>query len=118
MCAAACLAFLSGIASAAAQPAVDPYGGIVSAVAPATGYYEVKQVGNRWMFVTPEGNGMWMTGIYAVIYPVSVDDLGTNTETRIAAKYGGGTGWKHNWRINAARRLKQWGFNTLAEYHH
>jgi hypothetical protein len=114
----ACLAFLGGITPAVAQPTLDSYGGTVAGVAPATGYYEVKQVGNRWMFVTPAGNGMWMTGIYAVIYPVSVDDLGTNTESRIAAKYGGGSDWKHKWRVNAARRLKQWGFNTLAEYHH
>jgi hypothetical protein len=97
---------------------VDPYGGVVPGVGPATGYFTVKQVGDRWMFVTPDGNGLWMTGIYAATYPNWVDDLGTNTRDRIAAKYGGGSGWFKNWRVNTARRLKRWGFNTLAEYQH
>jgi hypothetical protein len=59
-----------------------------------------------------------MTGIYAATYPEWIDDFGTNTRDRIAAKYGGGSGWFNNWRVNTARRLKRWGFNTLAEYQH
>jgi len=109
---------LIGNAFASAQALVDQYGGVVPRVATATGYYQVKQVDDRWLFVTPEGNGMWMTGIYAVIHPKSIDDLGTNTQDRIAAKYGGGANWINAWRVNAARRLKGWGFNTLAEYQH
>jgi hypothetical protein len=117
VCVVACLALLLARAPAGADPLVDQYGGVAPAVATATGYYRVQQVGNRWMFVTPEGNGMWMTGIYAAIFPESVDDLGTNTRDRITAKYGT-TGWFGNWRVNTARRLRRWGFNTLAEYHH
>ena len=114
---------VASLALAAASPAtpqsvIDAYGGVVPGVAPATGYFRVKQVGNRWMFVTPAGNGMWMTGIYAATYPEWVDDFGTNTRDRIAAKYGGGSGWFNNWRVNTTRRLKRWGFNTLAEYQH
>ena len=105
-------------ASARAQSSVDQYGGVARDVAPATGYFQVKQIGDRWVFVTPEGNGMWMTGVYAVIHPQWVDDFGTDTLARVIAKYGGGSNWRDNWRINAARRLKNWGFNTLAEYHH
>ena len=115
---AACVVLAGGATAAVAQSAIDPYGGVLRGVGPATGYYTVKQVGNRWMFVTPDGNGMWMTGIYAATYPEWVDDMGTNTRDRIAAKYGGGSGWFNNWRINTARRLKTWGFNTLAEYQH
>jgi len=112
------LAFLGGTSSAAAVTPVDKYGGVVAGAASATGYFQVKQVGNRWLFVTPEGNGLWMTGVYGVIYSTSVDDLGTSGLTRIVAKYGSGTDWQNLWRINTARRLKRWGFNTLAEYHH
>jgi hypothetical protein len=115
---AACLAALGGTSSVAAQTPVDKYGGIVPGVASAAGYFRVKQVGNRWLFVTPEGNGMWMTGVYGAIYSTSVDDRGIDLEARLIAKYGGGTDWQNQWRMNTARRLKDWGFNTLAEYHH
>ena len=99
------LAFLGGTSSAAAVTPVDKYGGVVAGAASATGYFQVKQVGNRWLFVTPEGNGLWMTGVYGVIYSTSVDDLGTSGLTRIVAKYGSGTDWQNLWRINTARRL-------------
>src|SRR2546427_12138948 len=115
---AAGLALLAGSSPAAAQALVDPYGGVVRGVATASGYFQVKQVGNRWLFVPPEGNGMWMTGVYAVIYSDSVDDLGSSGKDRIIAKYGGGPDWQNLWRINSAKRLKKWGFNTLAEYPH
>jgi hypothetical protein len=115
---AAGLALLCGASSAVAQTPVDKYGGVVRGVAPPTGYFQVKQVGDRWLFVTPEGNGMWMTGVYGVVYTTSVDDLGTSGQSRIIAKYGSGSDWQNRWRVNSARRLKAWGFNTLAEYHH
>jgi len=106
-----------GVAQSAPAP-VDPYGGFARGVAPATGYFQVKQVGDRWMFITPEGNGLWMTGIFAVIYSDSIDDFGTSTNARLVAKYGGGSDWQQYWRINTARRLKSWGFNALGAYHH
>jgi hypothetical protein len=97
---------------------MDPYGGVAGGVAPATGYFQVKQVGGRWMFVTPDGNGMWLTGAFGVTYVDTIDDFGTSTLDRVVTKYGGGDGWRNNWRINTARRLKGWGFNTLSAYHH
>jgi hypothetical protein len=103
---------------AIAREGDDPYGGFVPGVAPATGWFTVRQVGDRWMFVTPEGNGFWMLGVFAVIYSDSVDDLGTTGRSRLSAKYGGGQDWQNKWRVHAAQRLKAWGFNTLAEYHH
>jgi hypothetical protein len=106
-------------AAQASGPArVDQYGGVVRGVAPATGFFQVKQIGDRWMFVTPEGNGMWMTGVFAVAAPDWVDDFGTSSGARVSAKYGGGDDWKDRWRINAARRLKAWGFNVMSAYHH
>jgi hypothetical protein len=115
---AAWLALLAGSSSAVAQTTVDQYGGVMRSVGPAAGFFRVKQVGDRWLFVTPDGNGMWMTGTFGVTYAEAVDDLGTSTVDRIAAKYGGGSGWFNKWRINTALRLKGWGFNTLAEYQH
>src|SRR2546428_430888 len=89
---AACLALLSGTCAAVAQATVDQYGGVVRGVGSPSGYFQVKQVGDRWLFVTPEGNGMWMTGVFGVIYSDSVDDLGSSGMDRIIAKYGGGPG--------------------------
>jgi len=115
---AACLAILGGNSAAVAQATVDQYGGVVRGVGGASGYFQVKQVGDRWLFVTPEGNGLWMTGVYAVIYSDLIDDLGSSGKDRIIAKYGGGPDWQQLWRIYTAKRLKKWGFNTLAEYQH
>ena len=98
--------------------AEDQYGGVVRGVAPATGWFRVQQVGDRWMFVTPEGNGFWMLGVYGVIYSGSQDDLGSTGQSRVTKKYGGEPDWKNKWRQYTVRRLKQWGFNTIAEYHH
>jgi hypothetical protein len=96
----------------------DPYGGVTRAVAPATGWFRVQQVGDRWMFVSPDGNAFWMAGVFGAIYSGSQDDLGSTGQSRVTAKYGGEPGWKNKWRQFTVRRLKLWGFNTLAEYHH
>src|SRR5437867_1677404 len=78
-------------------PPADQYGGVARGVARPTGYFQVKQVGDRWMFVTPEGNGMWMIGVFDVIYSDSVDDLGSSGKSRVMAKYGGAD-WQERWR--------------------
>src|SRR5437899_870126 len=99
-------------------PAADPYGGVARSVAPPGGHFSVKQVGQRWLFVTPQGNGMWMLGVFTVIYSSSVDDLGSSGQSRVATRYGGEPAWQDRWRQFTVKRLKAWGFNTLAEYHH
>jgi len=99
-------------------PPADPYGGVARRVAPPSGHFSVKQVGTRWLFVTPEGNGMWLLGVFSVIYSSSVDDLGTSGQSRVAARYGGEPAWQDRWRQFTVKRLKAWGFNALAEYHH
>lgn len=96
----------------------DEYGGVARGAGPATGRFQVKQVGNRWMFITPEGNGMWMIGVYGAMYSQSQNDLGSTGESRVTAKYGGEPDWKNKWRQFTVKRVKLWGFNTLAEYHH
>jgi hypothetical protein len=96
----------------------DQYGGVVKNVAPAEGYFRVRQVGDRWLFVTPEGNGFWMLGVFNVVYSESVNDLGTTGKKHAIEKYGGGSDWQEKWRRHTILRLKSWGFNTNAEYHH
>lgn len=97
-------------------PAVlDAYGGVQGKSAPggAAGYFSVTKVGNRWVFADPLGNVYWMLGVFDVDAPGSVDGLpGTSYAARIAVKYGD----MAQWGIQAAQRLKSWGFNAAAEY--
>jgi hypothetical protein len=108
----------SGPLQAAGGAPADEYGGYLPRVAAATGWFGVHKHGNRWMFVSPKGNGFWMTAVYGVIWSDSKDDLGSTGVSRVSARYGGEPDWKERWRRTSVRRLKTWGFNTLAEYHH
>src|SRR5204862_2864630 len=67
-------------------------------------FFRVKKVNNRWMFVTPAGNAFWMLGVFAADVDTRFIDL--------EAKYGG----RPTWGVQVTRRMKAWGFNTLAEY--
>ncbi|MGH9472327.1 MAG: hypothetical protein ACRD1M_06255, partial [Terriglobales bacterium] len=74
--------------------------------------FQVRRLGDRWVFVTPAGHPYWMLGVFDV-------DL---SEARFAgplsgrscslAKYGNEAVWARQ----AVRRLRAWGFNCLAEY--
>lgn len=96
-------------------PTLDAYGGVVGLAAPggATGYFRVAKIGSRWVFVDPLGNEFWMLGVYDVDASNAPDGLpGTSYYDRILLKYGGIA----EWGVQAARRLKSWGFNTAGEY--
>ena len=83
----------------------DEFGGTGVAAGGATGFFRVAKVGSRWLFVTPNGQAFFMTGVYAVIF---------SDENLVKRKYGDTATWAHY----TARRLKSWSFNTLAEYYH
>ena len=57
---------------------LDQYGGYqdLPVSGGATGHFRTAKVGNRWVFVTPEGNTFWTVGIYCVDVDEHVDDLG------------------------------------------
>ena len=88
---------------------LDAYGGLADVnAAAATGYFRVQKLGPRWVFVDPDGHPFWMLGVFAV-------DLVTDTsagESYTLSKYGS----RAQWGLQTVRRLKQWGFNTAAEY--
>src|SRR5216110_1290686 len=91
-------------ASAESGVAPDRFGGLPIRVAEPPGFFRVKKVNNRWMFVTPAGNAFWMLGVFA-----------TEVDTRfidLEAKCGG----RPTWGVQVTRRMKAWGFNTLGEY--
>ena len=86
----------------------DQYGGYTSLPVSggATGRFRVAKLGNRWVWVTPEGNAFWLRGVYGV-------DKGGVYETNVIAKYGDAD---LRWAPQQVRRLLAWGFNGLAEY--
>ncbi len=102
------------VADASAPPATDQFGGLLALPSPngATGHFRVEKFGNRWLFVTPEGHGFFLLGVYFVSGDDHTDELGSSYNARFAAKYGSiAIGW-----AQANRRLKTWGFNTIGPY--
>lgn len=91
---------------------LDAYGGVAGVNAPggATGYFRVTKIdghgGPRWILVDPDGHPFWMLGVF------DVDQGSSPDASQIEARYGD---WQ-TWGVQAARRLKAWGFNTAAEY--
>ncbi len=90
----------------------DSYGGVAVRVDSPSHFFHLKKAGSRWVLVTPEGNAFWMVGVFNVDPTGSVDDLADSHENRVRRKYGD----LYGWGIHSAKRLKTWGFNTLAEY--
>ena len=130
MCGAVLAALLLGLARVPAPAAGPPsagggsadfrdrFGGVGVQVAKPTGSFRVQKLGNRWVFVTPEGTAFWMLGVFAV-------DFGTQTYMdTIRRKYARPTDpprlMAYNaqlvWGTQSCRRIKSWGFNALAEY--
>jgi hypothetical protein len=96
------------IAIVASSSTLDQYGGLLAKPSPngASGFFRVEKFGNRWMFVTPDGNAFWMLSVYHAL-PAFLQ------ATVIQNKYGGNQGL---WATQRNRRLQSWGFNTLGEY--
>ncbi len=92
----------STLESAPEQP-LDKFGGAISLqCSKATGYFHVEKINNRWWFCTPEGHGFWMEGVF---------DLDPSQNAR--AKYGN---TDMTWGPQQVRRIKSWGFNSIAEF--
>jgi len=95
---------------------LDPYGGLVtmpSANRP-TGKFRLEKFPNKkWMFVDPDNNAFFMTGIYVLDQSESGDDLGSNYARRTAAKYGDAG---PAWAPAQLRRIQSWNFNTVGPY--
>ncbi len=86
------------------SPGLDQYGGLLSAPSPSggTGYWRTEKFGNRWLFVTPAGNGFFSVGIFHVV-PTS----------NAIAKYGD---QDITWGPQQVRRVRSWGFNTILDH--
>jgi hypothetical protein len=92
----------------------DQYGGSVKVqCSSATGYFHVEKITNRWWFCTPDGNGFWMEGLFDLGPDDHVTNLGTTYDAIAMAKYGD---LSMTWGPQQVRRIKSWGFNSVAEF--
>jgi putative inorganic carbon (HCO3(-)) transporter len=114
----ACLMMIvSPIASAQHNVPVslDRYGGVLIAVAKPSYHFRVTKLGDRWSFVTPEGDAFWMFGVWNITqdghhFPTSNSP---SYDDRMAVKYGD---TNLTWGPQQVRRVKSWGFNTIGPY--
>jgi len=94
---------------------LDRFGGSQALVSSPSGHFRVARVGNRWVFVTPNGGAFWMFGVWNIIgddHPFPNSSSPTYSQ-RAHAKYGD---VDLNWGPQQVRRLKSWGFNTIGPY--
>lgn len=93
---------------------VDRFGGVLAMPSPkgGDGRWRVEKIGNRWVFVTPDGNGLWMQGVWFVSGDSHQDERRESYDARTARKYGR---LSVQW-VQANRRLRSWGFNVLLPY--
>ena len=93
------------------QVKLDKFGGLPIRIDRATGFFHVKKVGNRWMFVDPDGNAFWMMSVFDVDTSGTIVN-GTSYSAVVQAKYGSSA----TWAKQTILRLRSWGFNSLAPY--
>ncbi len=104
---------LSITVSAAGQ--FDPYGGLTSKPCSGgpEGFFYTEKANNRWWFCTPDGNRFWMVGVFDMATNPSITDMGTSYNEIALAKYGD---LDVTWGPQQVRRIKSWGFNSVAEF--
>lgn len=93
---------------------VDKFGGLlaVRSASKSTGFWRTEKIGGHWFLVTPEGHGFWMVGLWGASGDSHRDERGGTYDDRVLRKYGNlPTVW-----LQANRRLRSWGFNTLGPW--
>jgi Putative Ig domain len=93
---------------------LDQYGGSTQAkCTKSTGYFHLEKIENRWWFCTPQGNVFWMVGMFDMGSDTHTTDLGTSYGVIAKRKYGD---LDMTWGPQQVRRIKSWGFNSVAEF--
>ncbi len=107
--------FAPGRAHAQDAPQVDRFGGRKDLrLSEPAKFFHVRSDGQRWWFVTPEGNAFLAPGVCHVNSSGDyAPKLGTHPyHDNILAKYGS----IDRWAQVAGQRLRDWGFTTLAAW--
>ncbi len=93
---------------------IDRYGGVITRgkTTDATGRWRTAKYGDRWVFVTPDGHPFWMMGMWDITGDEHKDDRGSTYDQRAKGKYGTeAVRW-----LQANRKFRSWGFNTIGPY--
>jgi hypothetical protein len=82
--------------------------------------FYVSKRGNRWWACTPLGNVFWIAGVFGVVPDGGTDVFGLNAGAFVKAKYATGPAKNPtlNYLLSVFRRMKEWGFNVVAEGAH
>jgi len=97
-----------------AEQKLDKFGGAtLLRCAKATGYFHLEKLNNRWWFCTPQGHGFWMEGVFDTNSDPHITDLKTSYNQIALRKYGN---LDMTWGPQQVRRIKSWGFNSIAEF--
>jgi hypothetical protein len=119
-----------------------PLGGDRSRTLRASGFFRVENDGGRWVFVDPHGHPFFSSGIDLVGYKQG--SFATDVSRReflfeelppadspawlrpgrdvsfyvenVRKRFGGGAEWPDKWQRHIVDRLKNWGFNTVANW--
>jgi hypothetical protein len=106
----------------AVPPGVDTYGGCREIKGSETGYFHVEKFGPQWLFVTPEGHGLYPLTVAAIYFNhPGVTNEGQSYTQVIEAKYRragdrDATPARERWANKVRDRLRQWGFSAIGPY--
>lgn len=98
-----------------AETQKDEYGGYVDIPIPGAriGHWGTAKIGNRWVLVTPEGNAFINLGVYNLGQGSGKDKTGASYFDYWRKKYT----WSASIFCTAQlKRLRDWGFNSIADY--
>ena len=93
---------------------VDHFGGVMAVRSPrgADGHWRTEKIGDRWVLITPEGHAFWMLAVWGVTGDSHVDERGIKYDDWTKQKYGSLAATF----LQANRRLRSWGFNSIGPW--
>jgi len=96
-------------------PGFDQYGGLTALPSPnpATGFFRIEKIGNRWVLVDPDNNAYFSLGVAVVSSTPGQDPDGRTYGDYTSAKYGGSSSV---WASQTKLRMLSWGFNALGMF--
>ncbi len=100
--------------AAADEIKFDKYGGLKAVKGKASGFFRIEKIGDRFLFVTPDGHGFWSMGINFISNADGggIDDEGLGYINYSKEKYTSAP----NWGVQTARKMKRWGINTIGMF--
>ena len=105
-----------------APPGFDKYGGCTALRGSPTGLFHLEKIGPQWLFITPEGHGLYPLSVAAIYF----NHPGLNTRGQkytqvVETKYRragdqDGRPARERWANHVRDRLRQWGFTAIGPY--